>query len=149
MDLEQVGKELGLSVEDAGSLNPLSSAPLLPRTPAERAHLSVDITRHLSVQVEHHVDLLHLPKDGVKNAVALHPDATVRVGCHAPRVRLDAYDSTGVRFPNHSRGESRGEVERGKEVDGGSKCLEFGEVGERLGGSGDGRDEVGLRKSFV
>lgn len=57
------------------------------------------------MQVEDHVDLLHLGKDLIEHAVTLHAYSTFRVGSHAPRVTLDADDPPFLGFTNLSGSE--------------------------------------------
>lgn len=125
MDLEEVRKEPRFGVEDAAALySGRGSASPRRRRKAE-THIAVDIARDLSMQVEDHVDLLHLSKHLIKHAVALHAHASFRVGRHAPRVTLDPDDTSCVSLANLSGGETRGEVHGGEEVGVGRESLQL------------------------
>jgi hypothetical protein len=109
-----------------------------------KTHVSVNVARHLTVQVQHHVDLLHFRKHLIVHSVSLHSDTTLTVGRDSARVRLDTDDAALLGFADVSRSKLGGEVEGGEDVEVRSDGSELFGVGESVRRKGERRDEVGL-----
>lgn len=99
------------------------------------------------MQIEDHVLTLHLRKDGVEGSIV--DDAGARVGGHAGWVALDTGDTALLGLADGLGSDGLVQVQRHEVVDIGFEGLEALLVIQSAVDGRDGRDQVGLYKSYI